>query len=107
MKKLALLMLMAVLVLGLIASVVVAGGPANRATGLVWLNGLDGDIHVEFDAHMAKDDNRPAKGSVFWYRYGVLRLELDVICCEVDGDTAWFATVPTYLDEGVNSIYKN
>ena len=103
MKKLVLLILMAVLVLGLIASVVVAKGPANRATGLVWLEGA-GDIHVEFDAHMAKDV-RPAKGSVCWYRYGVLRVELDVICCNVVDNIAWFATVPTYLDVGVNPIY--
>jgi len=98
MKKLAFLILMAVLVLGLIASVVVARGPANRATGLVWLNGRDGDIHVEFDAHMAKD-GRPAKGSICWYRYGDLRFELDVICCEVDGTTAWFAAGPTGPDD--------
>ena len=98
MKKFALLMLMAVLVLGLIASVVVARGPANRATGLVWLNGLEGDIHVEFDAHMIME-GRPAKGSVFWYRYGVLRFGLDVICCRVEDNTAWFAAGPTGPDD--------
>ena len=104
MKKLTVLMLVVVMVLGLMLIVVVAGGPANRATGLVWLNGRDGDIHVEFDAHMTMA-GRPAKGSVFWYRYGVLRVELDVICCNVVGNIAWFATVPTYLDVGVNPIY--
>jgi len=97
MKKFTLLMLVAVLVLGLLASVVVARGPANRATGLVWFEGT-GDIHVEFDAHMAKDD-RPAKGSICWYRYGDLRFELDVICCKVDGITAWFAAGPTGPDD--------
>ena len=109
MKKLTVLMLVVVMVLGLMLIVVGARGPANRATGLVWLNGRDGDIHVELDAHMTMA-GRPAKGSVFWYRYGVLRVELDVICCNVggvDGDTAWFATVPTYLDEGVNPIYED
>jgi len=99
MKKFALLMLMAVLVLGLIASVVVARGPANRATGLVWLwHEEGGDIHVEFDAHMTMA-GRPAKGSVFWYRYGVLRFGLDVICCKVVDNIAWFAAGPTGPDD--------
>ena len=91
-------MLVVVMVLGLMLIVVVAGGPANRATGLVWLNGRDGDIHVEFDAHMIMA-GRPAKGSVFWYRYGVLRFGLDVICCKVVDDTAWFAAGPTGPDD--------
>ena len=103
MKKLTVLMLVVVMVLGLMVSMIVARGPANRATGLVWFE-EEGNTHVEFDAHMIMD-GRPAKGSVLWYRYGVLRVRLDVICCEVDDDTAYFAAEPTYLDEGVDSKY--
>ncbi len=104
MKKLALLILMAVLVLGLIASVVVARGPANRATGSVWLDHEnDGqNRYVEFDAHAAKDDGRPAKGTIYWYQWtGTQEWDdtspvhvVEVKYVEVDGDTAWFAAGP-------------
>ena len=99
MKKLALLMLMAVLVLGLIASVVVARGPSNRATGSVWLDHGDNyNRYVEFDAH-AERDGRPAKGTIYWYQWQgpqewhetSPRHVVEVKCVEVDVDTAWFA----------------
>ena len=102
MKKFALLMLMAVLVLGLIASVVVAGGPANRATGSVWLDLGDGqNRYMEFDAHAGKE-LRPAKGTFCWYQWTgtqewydtnpVFVLEVEYV--KVDSDTAWFAAGP-------------
>ena len=99
MKKLALLMLMAVLVLGLIVSVVVARGPSNRATGSVWLDHGDNyNRYVEFDAH-AERDGRPAKGAIYWYQWQgpqewhetSPRHVVEVKCVEVDVDTAWFA----------------
>jgi hypothetical protein len=103
MKKFALLMLMAVLVLGLIASVVVARGPANRATGSVWLDHEnDGqNRYVEFDAHVGKD-GRPAKGTIYWYQWTGTQEWYDtspvhvveVKYVEVDGNTAWFAAGP-------------
>ena len=102
MKKFALLMLMAVLVLGLIASVVVAGGPANRATGSVWLDHGDAwNRYIEFDAH-AERDGRPAKGTIYWYQWqGPQEWNetspshvVEVKYVEVEGDTAWFAAGP-------------
>ena len=99
MKKLALLMLMAVLVLGLIASVVVARGPSNRATGSVWLDHGDNDNrYIEFDAH-AEREGRPAKGTIYWYQWqGPQEWHetspshvVEVVYVEVVGDTAWFA----------------
>ena len=104
MKKLTLLILIAVLVLGLIASVVVARGPANRATGSIWLDivGDDWNRYMEFDAHAGKD-LRPAKGTICWYQWlGAQELleitsprhELEVKYVNVDGDTAWFAAGP-------------
>ena len=99
MKKFALLMLMAVLVLGLIASVVVARGPANRATGSVWLDhGDTWNRYVEFDAHAARD-GRPAKGTIHWYQWQGPQewyetspsVVVEVKYVEVEGDTAWFA----------------
>ena len=104
MKKFALLILMAVLVLGLIASVVVARGPANRATGSVWLNYKnDGqNRYMEFDAHAARDGGRLAKGTFCWYQWTGTQewyettpvFVLEVKYVKVDGDTAWFATGP-------------
>ena len=92
-------MLMAVLVLGLMASVVVARGPANRATGSVWLDHGDAwNRYVEFDAHAARD-GRPAKGTIHWYQWQgpqewyetSPRHVVEVKYVEVDVDTAWFA----------------
>jgi hypothetical protein len=102
MKKFALLMLMAVLVLGLIASVVVAGGPANRATGSVWLDHGDAwNRYIEFDAHAARD-GRLAKGIIYWYQWQgpqewdetSPRHVVEVKYVKVEGDTAWFAAGP-------------
>jgi len=99
MKKFVLLILMAVLVLGLIASVVVARGPASRATGSVWLDhGDTWNRYVEFDAHAARD-GRPAKGTIHWYQWQgpqewyetSPRHVVEVKYVEVDVDTAWFA----------------
>lgn len=103
MKKLAFLIFMAVLVLGLIASVVVARGPANRATGSVWLDYEDDgqNRYIEFDAHVGKD-GRPAKGTIYWYQWTgtqewydtspVHVLEVKYVI--VDSNTAWFFAGP-------------
>ena len=108
MKKLAFLMLIAVLVLGLIASAVVAGGPANKATGSIWLDVVNDDWnrYMEFDAH-AEKDGRPAKGTICWYQWlgpeELLEIidpsfELEVKYVRVDDGTAWFAAGPDHRD---------
>jgi len=101
MKKFALLILMAVLVLGLIASVVVARGPANKATGSVWLDHPgkdDPDRYIEFDAHEAKDENGDAKGTVCWYQQWddvSPTFIFNVVCVNVvDNNTVRFAAGP-------------
>ena len=87
MKKLTVLMLVVVLVLGLMLIAVGARGPTNRATGEVWFTTDDGyPRHIWFDAHEAYA-GRPEKGefhqedwcggTYHWYNGYVINVDVD------------------------------
>jgi hypothetical protein len=102
-KLLAIVVIM-VLMLFLVASVAGARGPANRATGSVWIEHSSyADTYVEFNAHAeSPDGRRAAKGTLYWYS-GVEGKTLEEIkemnptftvnikYVNVQGDSAWFA----------------
>jgi len=100
MRKLTILILVVVMVLGLMLLAVGARGPANKVTGEIWIEVFlnDGTLiqesYSEFVA-FERDDN---KGYISMRTWTVgrdeveIHLEVPVLCCNVvDKNTAWFA----------------
>lgn len=105
MKKAIVFIVIAALVLTITPALIYAkNGPAEKATGAVWLDYRhDGwNRYVEFNAHVPKGDEEYGKGSVTWYQWqGVKewyevtpRHQVVVKYVEVCDDTAWFAAGP-------------
>ena len=104
MKKAIIFIVIAALVLTITPALIYAGnGPAEKATGAVWLDHSDAwNRYVEFNAHVPKGDEEYGKGSVTWYQwtgaqewYEVTpRHQVVVKYVKVDGDTAYFAAGP-------------
>jgi len=105
MKKVIVFIVIAALVLTVTPALIFSGnnGPAEKATGAVWLGyPVGGNRYVEFNAHEPKGDEEYGKGSVTWYQwtgtqewYEVIpTFQLAVKYVNVDGDTACFAAGP-------------
>lgn len=83
------------------------GGPAEKATGSVWIvpnNNPVGDYvrYVEFNAHEAQDD-RPAKGHLYWYQSKpghTFEHKVNIDTVDVDGDCATFSGVAYFSSAG-------
>ena len=96
MKKLTILMLVVVMVLGLMLLAVGARDQVNKVTGEIWawVDDLEESGHVVFDVHDREGED---KGYVYFYEDGD---DVDinepwmispVLCCHfVDENTAWF-----------------
>jgi len=97
MKKLTILMLVVVMVLGLMLLAVGASAPVNKVTGEIWgwVEYLGESGHLVFDVYDREGED---KGCVYFYEDGD---DVDinepwmispVLCCHfVDENTAWFA----------------
>lgn len=97
MRKLTVLMLVVVMVLGLMLIAVVAREPVNKVTGEIWIDSGEEIQHLEFDVHDRKGKD---KGYVYWWTEDepggdwIYRTS-PVLCCNfVDENTAWFAIGP-------------
>jgi len=100
MKKIVILAIATVLVLS--TGVALAGGPAEKATGYVRLNGWAEGWYAQFNAH-EEMDSRPAKGSMrVWSVISGRELHFDVWYVLSEGDYAWFAAKCTWYN-GIGS----
>ncbi|MBA7529361.1 hypothetical protein ES705_21557 [subsurface metagenome] len=99
MKKLTILMLVVVMVLGLMLLAVGASDPVNKVTGEIWVDsGEESWQHLVFDVHDREGED---KGYIYWYGDDE---DVDVaepyrtspvLCCNfVDENTAWVAIGP-------------
>jgi hypothetical protein len=100
MKKLTILMLVVVMILGLMLLAVGARDTVNKVTGEIWVwveyleeSGQEESGHIEFDVHDREGED---KGCIYWYEYDdnvdtdIPWMISPVLCCNfVDENTAW------------------
>lgn len=107
-RRMMLVVAMLVMVtLAAVPTVFAKGGPAEKATGSVWIvpnnKPVGGYVrYVEFDAHEARGD-RPAKGHLYWYqsRPGfTFEHKVNIDAVAVDGDCATFSGTAYFSSAG-------